>query len=147
MRLSPAQTRVIVQCVRKQFGADARATLLGSRLDDIARGGDVDLRVESDAPTTLRQRALATFALENALEMPVDIVDLQRGAPGSAFARIARTRWRTRCEHHASLRSNHTGPNVTRHRRYSTKSRAAVVRLYHSRVQTLNATRCARPYN
>ena len=92
MRLSPAQARVIVQCVRQQFGADARVMLFGSRLDDTARGGDVDLLVESDAPFTLRQRALATLALEKALELPVDIVGLQRGTPGSAFARIARSR-------------------------------------------------------
>ncbi len=92
MRLSTAQTRLIVQCVHQQFGADARVMLFGSRLDDTARGGDVDLLVESDAPATLRQRALATIALENALELPVDIVALQRGMPGSAFARIARGR-------------------------------------------------------
>ena len=33
-----------------------------------------------------------TIALEKALELPVDIVALQRGTPGSAFARIARSR-------------------------------------------------------
>ena len=92
MRLSPAQTCLIVQCVHQQFGADARVMLFGSRLDDTARGGDVDLLVESDAPATLRQRALVTIALEKALELPVDIVALQRGTPGSAFARIARSR-------------------------------------------------------
>ena len=78
--------------MRQQFGADARVMLFGSRLDDTARGGDVDLLVESDAPATLRQRALAIIPLENALELPVDIVALQRGTPGSAFARIARSR-------------------------------------------------------
>ena len=92
MRLSTTQTRLIVQCVRQQFGADARVMLFGSRLDDTARGGDVDLLVESDAPATLRQRALVTIALEKTLELPVDIVALQRGTLGSAFARIARSR-------------------------------------------------------
>lgn len=92
MRLSPAQTHLIVQCLRQQFGADARAMLFGSKLDDTARGGDVDLLVESDATATLRQRALATIALENALELPVDIVALQRGTPGSTFARIVLNR-------------------------------------------------------
>lgn len=92
MRLTEAQTKVIVDCVVKQFGADARVMLFGSRLDDAALGGDVDLLVESTAPATLRQRALATIALERALELPVDIVAMQRGTPGSAFARIARSR-------------------------------------------------------
>ena len=92
MRLSPAQTRVILHCVREQLGADASVMLFGSRLDDDARSGDVDLLVESAAPATLRQRVLVTMALEKALALPVDIVAVQRGTPGSAFARIARSR-------------------------------------------------------
>lgn len=90
MRLTADQSAVTLGCVRQQFGADARVMLFGSRLDDLAHGGDVDLLVESQAPPTLRQRALATLALEQALNLPVDIVALQRGTAGSAFARIAR---------------------------------------------------------
>ena len=121
MRLSPDQTRVILQCVRQQFGVDAGVMLFGSRLDDGARGGDIDLLVESApkaaalrrppprgggetlgaarrlflmslSPPTLMQRARATMALETALNLPVDFVATQRGTPGSAFARIARSR-------------------------------------------------------
>ena len=92
MRLSTAQASVILHCVREQLGADVSVMLFGSRLDDDARGGDVDLLVESAAPATLRQRALVTMALEKALELPVDIVSVQRGTRGSAFARIARSR-------------------------------------------------------
>lgn len=92
MRLSSAQTDVILYCIRQQFGADASVMLFGSRLDDTARGGDVDLLVESTTPATLRQRVLATVALETALQLPVDLVTLQRGTSGSAFARIARSR-------------------------------------------------------
>ena len=33
---------------------------------------------------------LATMALEQALNLPVDIIAVQRGHPGSAFARMAR---------------------------------------------------------
>ena len=90
MRLSPAQTDVILNCVRQQFGADARVMLFGSRLDDSARGGDVDLLVDTASPPTLRQRALATLALEQALNLPVDILAQQRGTHGSAFARSVR---------------------------------------------------------
>ena len=60
--------------------------------DDTAQGGDVDLLIESEAPATLHHRALVTMALEKALNLPINIVALQRGAPGSAFARIARSR-------------------------------------------------------
>ena len=92
MRLTPAQATLIVQSVRQHIGADASAMLFGSRLDDTARGGDVDLLVESTTPATLRQRALMVLALEEALALPVDIVAVKRGDPGSAFARIARSR-------------------------------------------------------
>ncbi len=89
MRLSDDQIRVILRCVGQQFGADARVMLFGSRLNDSLRGGDVDLLVETSVPATLHQRALATMALERALNLPVDIVAMQRGQPGNAFARIA----------------------------------------------------------
>ena len=92
MRLSVDQTRVILSCVRQQFGEHAQVKLFGSRLNDLARGGDVDLLVETDHAPTLRQRALATMALEQALSLPVDIVATQRGSHGSAFARIARSK-------------------------------------------------------
>ena len=92
MRLSPDQTRGILQCVRQHFGADAGVMLFGSRLNDGARGGDIDLLVESPSPPSLMQRARATMALEAALNLPVDIVATQRGTLGSAFARIARSR-------------------------------------------------------
>lgn len=92
MRLSPDQTQVILCCVRQHFGDTARVMLFGSRLDDAARGGDVDLLVECEHPPTVRQRALATMGLEQALNLPVDIVARQVGAAGSAFARIARSR-------------------------------------------------------
>jgi hypothetical protein len=90
MRLSDDQTSAIVRCVRQQFGAEAQVMLFGSRLNDSSRGGDVDLLVETVAPPTLRQRALASLALEHALDLPVDIVAVQRGQPGSAFARMVR---------------------------------------------------------
>ena len=90
MRLTPDQARIILSCVHQQFGADAQVKLFGSRLDDSLRGGDVDLLVETAAAPTLHQRALATMALEQALNLPVDIIAVQRGHPGSAFARIAR---------------------------------------------------------
>ena len=91
MRLSDHQARVILRCVHQHFGADAQVMLFGSRLDDSSRGGDVDLLVQTLAPATLHQRAMATLALERALNLPVDIVTLQHGQPGSAFARIARS--------------------------------------------------------
>ena len=92
MRLSTSQTRSILDCVRQQFGADAQVMLFGSQLDDTARGGDFDLLVETAAHPSVRQRALATMALEQALNLPVDIVAHQRGTPPSAWVRVVRGR-------------------------------------------------------
>jgi hypothetical protein len=78
MRLSATQTQTILLCVRQQFGADANVMLFGSR--------------ESQAPPALRQRSLATMALERALNLPVDILTKQHGTAGGAFARMARGR-------------------------------------------------------
>jgi predicted nucleotidyltransferase len=46
MRLTPKQTTVIHQAVAELAGTDARVSLFGSRVDDQARGGDIDLFVE-----------------------------------------------------------------------------------------------------
>jgi predicted nucleotidyltransferase len=92
MRLSPAQTQCILQCMRQQFGPGTQVSLYGSRLDDAARGGDVDLLVETDAQPTLHQRALATVRLEQALQLPVDLLVVERGSQATAFTRVARAR-------------------------------------------------------
>lgn len=94
MRLSPSQTKLIVECVRQQFGPGTLVSLYGSRLDDAARGGDVDLLVETDVQATLRQRARATMQLEQELQLPVDLLVVERGKDTSAFARLARSKAR-----------------------------------------------------
>jgi predicted nucleotidyltransferase len=92
MRLNAQQTEQIVAAVRRHFGAGAKVALFGSRLDDAARGGDVDLLVEAPAAPTLQQRALATMELEGVLQMPVDILAVRRGDAGSAFVQAVRPR-------------------------------------------------------
>jgi len=48
MRLSAEDIAAIRRLVQARFGAGAGIRLFGSRLDDSARGGDVDLYVEPD---------------------------------------------------------------------------------------------------
>ena len=88
MRLTPDQTRAIRQGIQRHMGEHARIWLFGSRVNDSRRGGDVDLYVEPETAPDLTAR----LALEKTPGLPVDIVVLQRGAPGSAFARMARSR-------------------------------------------------------
>jgi len=48
VRISEIQRQCIKEAVEHQFGADARVLLFGSRVDDTARGGDIDLLVETN---------------------------------------------------------------------------------------------------
>ncbi|RLK48387.1 nucleotidyltransferase-like protein [Alkalispirillum mobile] len=50
MRLTPEQVSLIRTAVQQLAGENARVRLFGSRLDDNARGGDVDLLVELPDP-------------------------------------------------------------------------------------------------
>ncbi len=47
MRLTAQQHRVIRQAALDCFGPEARVILFGSRADDTARGGDIDLLIET----------------------------------------------------------------------------------------------------
>ncbi|MCG5536384.1 nucleotidyltransferase domain-containing protein [Ectothiorhodospira mobilis] len=61
MRLSPEQQAAIRRIVADVAGSDARVRLFGSRLDDSARGGDVDLFVTLERP--VEQPALVSAQL------------------------------------------------------------------------------------
>jgi predicted nucleotidyltransferase len=46
MRLTPAQIETIKSTTQAVLGEGAQVTLFGSRVDDQAKGGDVDLMIE-----------------------------------------------------------------------------------------------------
>jgi len=48
MRLTPAEQTTIRDTVQAVAGTGSRVRLFGSRVDDLARGGDIDLLVELD---------------------------------------------------------------------------------------------------
>jgi predicted nucleotidyltransferase len=89
MRLNRDQIATIRQVLQDIAGEDARAIVFGSRLRDDAKGGDLDLLVESDFGLGLLQRARIKLALETQLGLPVDVIALQRGKEPAPFQRIA----------------------------------------------------------
>jgi predicted nucleotidyltransferase len=91
MRLSPDDIAAIRGLVQARFGADTGIWLFGSRLDDAARGGDVDLYVEPDRlpeENLLLTRQALRRELERRLRVPVDLV-INPGRT-TAFMRQAR---------------------------------------------------------
>jgi predicted nucleotidyltransferase len=64
MRISDDETREILNAARQQFGADATVWLFGSRVDDLRRGGDIDLLVVVGHPVPDKSREAARFAAQ-----------------------------------------------------------------------------------
>ena len=92
MRLTQEQTRQIARTVHRYTDEGVEIFLFGSRLDDSARGGDVDLLLEISIPLGFIQRAQIKMELEASLGLPVDIVQHVRGVPPTPFQAIAKAR-------------------------------------------------------
>ncbi len=89
MRLTTDQCHLILATVRRHVGVPHRVLLYGSRLDDQARGGDVDLLIESDAVMPTLQRARIKNELEDRLHLPIDLIAIQSGREATPFQTIA----------------------------------------------------------
>ena len=77
MRLDAHSQAVIREAVEDIFGPDAVVYVFGSRIDDAARGGDIDLLVTVPAPLDdVRRRALTlTARLQMRLgDQPIDVL-------------------------------------------------------------------------
>lgn len=79
MRLTQDQRKIVREEVAGVFGSDAKVRLFGSRTDDNARGGDLDLLVESQTPISQqRKKSLELVArLQMKLgDQPIDVLVL-----------------------------------------------------------------------
>lgn len=92
MRLTKQQTNIITQTISRLIGTGAAVYLFGSRLNNQARGGDIDLFIETDAPLSLLHRAQIKMELESQLGLPVDIISKSRDAVPTPFQTIAKSR-------------------------------------------------------
>jgi len=91
MRLSPEQRSSVQALTCALLGDTVQIKVFGSRLDDAARGGDLDLLLAGPQTVSLVQKAHLGMLLEAKLGLPVDIVLLPPDGPRTAFQRLALT--------------------------------------------------------
>ena len=92
MRLSPEYVAAIKAATIEAFGPTAVVRLFGSRVDDRARGGDIDLHVEADPPADeFRARAKFEDVLFRRIQpQKIDLIVTKRdGHTPRGFERIA----------------------------------------------------------
>lgn len=89
MRLTLEQQHGILGVVKAELGDHALVSLFGSRLDDDARGGDVDLVIESETEVPMLGKARIKMRLEASLNLPVDLIVITAGESLSAFKKLA----------------------------------------------------------
>lgn len=93
MRLTSEQAKLICQTAQLAFGPAVRVRLFGSRADDSARGGDIDLYVEVDQALPNRAAAASRFAAALQLglgEQHIDIILVDSETPPQAIHDVAR---------------------------------------------------------
>lgn len=92
MRLTSNQVALITDIIRDISPQETQIRLFGSRLNDHAKGGDVDLLLQTPQALTLMQRAQIKNALETQLNLPVDLITIGNDdilTPFTPFAKIA----------------------------------------------------------
>lgn len=95
MRLSPDQIELIRSAVSEMMPSQSHHTLMlfGSRLNDEARGGDVDIYLEvvgigQEEQSRIKRRLRPR--LEEILDLPVDLVMQDSAEPLTLLSKIAR---------------------------------------------------------
>ncbi len=89
MRLKTEQMATIIETIQSVTGQTTKIRVFGSRLNDEAKGGDVDLLIETPNLLGLLQKAQLKNALEIRLNLPVDLLIVQTGQKLSPFQQIA----------------------------------------------------------
>ena len=77
MRLSQKTQKIIRDTVQEAFGVEATVKLFGSRINDDARGGDIDLLVELPSITAELERKTMQLVAKLQLrigDQPIDVL-------------------------------------------------------------------------
>jgi predicted nucleotidyltransferase len=91
MRLQHSQIDSITSIVTRYAGNGCRIFLFGSRINDSARGGDVDLFVESPNAIPRIQQARLKMEIELAIRLPVDLIVKSAKSMKTPFEKIIRS--------------------------------------------------------
>jgi len=89
MRLKTEQITTIVETIQAVTRQASTIRLFGSRLDDTAKGGDVDLLIETPQLLGLLQKAQLKNVLESRLNLPIDLLVVEQGKNLSPFQQMA----------------------------------------------------------
>lgn len=94
MRLSQQTQRIICDTVREVFGIEAGVKLFGSRINDDARGGDIDLLI--DLPSVTAELERKTMQLIARLQLrigdqPIDVLVIDPSTPRQSIHEQAST--------------------------------------------------------
>ena len=81
MRLTEHQIRLICQLAQQVAGSQSRVRVFGSRLDDSARGGDIDLLLELPEPVDNPALMVAQLCARVSRAMHGRKVDVLLSAP------------------------------------------------------------------
>ncbi|PMR73064.1 nucleotidyltransferase domain-containing protein [Billgrantia endophytica] len=90
MRLTDSQRQTIRHIVAEELGPSANVRLFGSRLDDTARGGDIDLLVELTEPVAHPAHLSARLSVRIMRAMHGRKVDVLVSAPNLSEQMIHR---------------------------------------------------------
>jgi hypothetical protein len=88
MRLTPAQIDTIKSTATAVLGEGAQVTLFGSRVDDAAKGGDIDLLLEADAPVANKPQVVGQIYVKLIRQLGDRKIDILIKDPNSPSAAV-----------------------------------------------------------
>lgn len=94
MRLSEVQRTEIIRTAREEFGPNVAVTLFGSRVDDAAKGGDIDLMITTTLDEATARSAKIRFLVrlkQRIGDQRIDVVLRPSGSEERPIHRVAAT--------------------------------------------------------